>query len=401
MSGQEQTPGAGELLKLIAAGHFYSRSDLARLTGISKNTVSSLLYGLIEQNIICEKDGEADDRGSAKGRKPVYLDIAPTAPVICGMLIKRELLCVIIADLKGKILSQLDYPFSSITAATLVDALFDMYSELKERTRQRILAIGISALGPVDDIQQKIANPAFFYGIKDLNISEIISRRSGLPAFLIHDVKAGALAEKIYGKAKRLENFLYVHIMNGIGIGCMLQNNIYYGSNGKSGEIGHTSINLNGPQCECGNRGCLDLYANIKNINKKIRHLKGTLMLPSSLPERDKTDTDYSWRQVIAACDKSDPIALAALEEFCEYLSVALTNAINLLDINDIIIGYEECQNGSSLENILSYKINERVQAPKYRSVTVSKSAFFDNAPLIGSVAVVSDRIFKSRLALT
>jgi len=377
------------ILKLVATKRMISRADLSRRMGLTKTTAGIVVSDLIDEGIICET--QIDSAEITMGRKPIYLDISPNSPCVCGMLIKRGLLSVIFADYKGTILVRRDHEYSrDISSAKLVDTLLELYDKLKSTWERKIIAVGISAIGPVDIVKQQLANPPNFHGISNLPLPKIISDETGLPAFIIHDAGAGALAEKIYGKAEDYQNFIYIHMIEGIGAGYILNNKVYNGVSGKSGEIGHTSINFSGPLCYCGNNGCLEMYANVETLNAKIRHLRK--IYPAHTVLADKAN--YSWREIIDAADMSDFLAISALDEFCGYVAQALANAVNLFDIDRIIIGYDSSPNDAVIANILSEMLNSNERSANYRKITIEKSTFCGDAPLIGSVALITDRLF-------
>lgn len=382
------------VLRMIATEGPASRVDIARMTGLTKTTASKIVSDLMAENIIYETQLEAPEGGL--GRKPIYLDISPRSPCVCGLLVKRHICTGILADYKGAIIAREDYPYDDLSGADeLVDILLELYRKVSAANSRPVTAIGIAAIGPVDAAEQKLANPPNFYGIANLELPAIISEKTGVPASIINDANAGALAEKVYGRSKIVDNFIYLHIMNGIGAGFILQNKIYNGDLGQSGEIGHTSINFAGPVCDCGNTGCLEMYANIDNINAKIRHMRGIYPNRSLLPD---TKPYYQWQEVISAASEGDYYAISALDDFCEYLSHALANAINLLDINTIIVGYESRPEQKDLETILSKKLNSRVLTAPYREIAVRKSVFGGDAPLIGSIALVTNKFFSGQI---
>ena len=185
-------------LRLIAPEQSVSRADLARNLHLTKPPLGNIVSELIAKDIICEYSTPVEDTETALGRRPITLDLSPSSPLVMGMLIKRNLLSVILANLKGTILDQLNCEYDSADADTLVNTLMSMYHTLIARHNRHILAIGIASIGPVDVTTQKILNPPNFWGIRDLPIAAIIEEKTSLPAFLIHDSSAGALAEKIY-----------------------------------------------------------------------------------------------------------------------------------------------------------------------------------------------------------
>ena len=377
-------------LRLIATEQSVSRADLARNMHLTKTTLGNIVSELIAKDIICEYATPVGDADTALGRRPITLDLSPSSPLVMGMLIKRNLLSVILADLKGAILDQLNCEYESADAGTLVSALMDMYHTLRARHNRRVLAIGISSIGPVDVRSQKILNPANFWGIHDLPIAAVIEEKTSLPAFLIHDSSAGALAEKIYGSnAKDLDNLLYLHIMNGIGVGYILKGKLYDGDLGQGGELGHMSINFSGPLCSCGNNGCLELYANLPAMNQKVKSLRSIYKGASLL----SPDSSHTWTEIISAASSMDFLAMAAVDDFCNYIAFALKNVIRLMDIRHIIVGYDSSSYTTVLENTLEIKLNSGLSEKDGR-IRVEKSHFNSNAPLIGSIAVVTDKIF-------
>jgi len=374
------------ILKLVATEAQTSRADISQKTGLTKTTTGNVVADLISENIICET--HADNIENGMGRKPISLDISPKSPCLCGMLVTRSKLSVVFTDLKGNILVQKDYEYDhSITAASLVDILLALYNELYVSFARRLIAIGIASVGPVDIVKQEIASPPDFYGIYDLPLPELISKKTGIPAYIIHDASAGALAEKVYGMARELHDFIYVQMNEGIGAGFILNGQNYSGTFGKSGEIGHTSINFAGPPCHCGNIGCLELYANVDAMNAKINHSKKLFASSAKLPDRC---APYTWSEIVTAAEASNFLAMAALDEFCAYVSRALANTISLFDINHVIVGYDS----PPQETIVIKMLAENLQSIMNKSITVEKSCFGNNAPIVGAVALIANQLF-------
>lgn len=362
---------------------------------LTKTTLGNIVSDLIASDIIKAYTYSSSEADSSLGRKPIILDLSPNSPLIMGMLIKRNLLSGILADLKGRIIDQKDFKYDSMDKDTLIETLVQLFEQLRKGQSRKIIAIGISSIGPVDTKAQKLTTPVNFWGIQNLPLPEIIRERTGLPAYIIHDSSAGALAEKIYGSHTYSDNLLYLHIMNGVGAGYIFQGNIYDGDFGQSGELGHTSINFAGPSCNCGNRGCLELYANIENMNRHIQELRMIYKGPTLLSgERDF----YSWSDIITAASAMDFLAMAALDEFCGYLAYAVRNAIHLLDISHIIVGYDSPVETTVVEDTLTTKLNSGPQSNTGHIIEIVKSSFGGQAPLIGSIAVVTDKIFNGEL---
>ncbi len=382
------------VLKSIALSGGISRVAIAKLTGLTMMTVCNLANELLEKNIIFEQLPQEADVKTTIGRKPTLLAIGDESPCLCGMLIKRGFIHLVICDLSCNVIDECKFSFlNNITEDWLLNTLKDNFNYLKNRTKRKILGVGISSIGPIDDKSGSILAPPDFYDIKDVEIVKHIHDFTGLPTFLINDANAGALAEKVYGTVDKSKNFIYLHIMNGNGVGLLLNDHLYQGDNGRAGEFGHSSINFSGLPCQCGQNGCLDMYANLVNMNAKIQNL-----LPYFTSSRFKKDVDYFWCDILDAASSQDPLAIAALDEFCDYLSFALCNLINLFDVNEIIVGYDQYRHSEQciVENMLKEKIVNRL--PHVSNLNILHSSFGGNAPLFGAIALLAEKIFSKQL---
>lgn len=389
------------VLKLITVNKEISRVDIAKMTGLSKMTVGNIVTELIEQGIVTEKalpnSPLIQNSTGNYGRKPIMLTLSPDSPCICGMLIKRELCQIVLGDLSGFIFEQITYEYSTLQDGdALIEMLIRGFHILMARTERSVLAISIASLGPLNSSDGIILNPPYFYGIENFPITSVIQKLTGLPTFLVNDANAGALAEKLYGIGKDIPNFTYLHIMNGIGTGLVLKDSLYNGDTGQSGEIGHTSINFAGPQCACGNKGCLDLYANVDNMRQKIRELS------PFYPDSPLVSVSHpTWCDIVDCANKKDNLAIIAIEEFCSYVSYALINTLNLLNIATLIVGYDSSLDGFIIEDIIKNKLSRTLLSANYDKITVIHSRFNGDAPLIGSIAFIADKVFSHNLPLS
>lgn len=382
------------VLKHIASSKGIKRSDIARVTDLSKMTVGNIISELLSADLI--EEYETVQISASSGRRPSMFQLSKNSPCICGMLVKRQLCQMVLSDLGGHIFFQKDYPYTSLSSSQhLLDILEGMFQGCKEVSTRRIVAIGIACVGPLDSTTGYILKPPYFHGIENFPIVDRIHEIIGLPTFLVNDATAGAFSEKMFGIGASIQNFIYLHIMNGIGMGLILNHELYDGDSGQSGEIGHTCINFNGPRCACGNRGCLDLYASTDAMRTRIREIAS--FYPSSPLAGPSLPT---WEEIVSAGNRNDPLAMVILEEFCSYVAYSLTNTINLLNLSTVIVGYSSNNDGLIVEELISHKLNSLVMSAKYHPISVVHSSFSGNAPLIGSVALVADKVFNQDLPL-
>lgn len=384
------------VLKLIATRTGLSRVDIARITGLTKMTISNIAAELLEHAIIEEDTKATATTMGGLGRNPISLKISGTSPCILGVSIKRGLYQFVLCDLSGAIVdSKIIQNSEAISADDLLSITLDSIDQLVNAASRPILGIGIACIGPINSQDGHIVNPANFWGIQNVPIVTLVEQHTGLPAFLINDGNAGALAEKTYGAGRDIDSFLYLHIMYGIGGGLILEDKLYNGTYGQSGEIGHSTINFAGPKCNCGNTGCLELYANIDNIRRHIREL--ALFFPDSSIANHESPT---LPEVIDAANTGDALALAALDRFCDYLAHAIANIIVLLDITFVISDYQSTVQGDALEKLLYGKMSSFVHQQQYKTLQIVHSHFNGRAPVYGAVAMVANQVFQGEIAV-
>ncbi|MBC8569682.1 ROK family protein [Zongyangia hominis] len=368
----------GLVLKLICTGDGVTRIDLSHITGLTKMTVTNITSELIQQGYVVEG---SQGQNSNVGRNPIILDLSPNAPKVLGIQVARSHCSAILTDLKMHTLQKKTIPFSrEETKDSLMEKVFSLTDEMTT-WENNIIACGVSTVGPLDVKEKMILNPPDFFGISDLPIGDILSSRYCMDVFIDNDMNGSALAEKLFGNGRDYANFLYVGIDNGIGSGIISDNVLYQDNSGLVGEFGHVVINFNGDTCICGNRGCLETYASLPVVERKLRAVTGK-------------DLDF-----IAFCQlHEDPLVDAVLSDMVDKISCALVNVVNMLNPSAVFIGHF----GSFLPDKYLTRMEEWVNAHKlsgsYQTVKVRRSHFEQDAPLMGSVCIVLNRLFNGKL---
>ena len=171
---------------------------------------------------------------------------------------------------------------------------------------------------------------------------------------------------------------MYLGITNGIGAGIIVDRHLYGKNSISVGEIGHMSINFDGPVCSCGNKGCLEVYATMPVILNKLKR---------ALNQDDIEVTDFDILSKDSRCDE-------IFNGVAEKLSVALVNAVNILDPECIVIGHEGAFLPEKYLKSMEKQIESRILSAGYKKVPVLHSAFNIGAPLYGSAAIILKRLF-------
>jgi predicted NBD/HSP70 family sugar kinase len=224
-------------------------------------------------------------------------------------------------------------------------------------------------------------------------VQQILQTRTGLPVILDNDMNAAALAELLYGRGSGCGNFIYLGITHGVGAGIVLNGALYSGVRGFGGEIGHISIDYNGPVCGCGNRGCLEVYSSMPVLLQRVA--EESARKPGSALHGKRA---ISFRDVVLAAEAGDGIATAVLDDFCSKVSTALLGAIHLLNPEKIFIGHESAQGEDAFARRLQKELNSRSLFRDQSPVQVEISAFGDASPVIGSGVLFLESFFSGRI---
>ena len=381
------------VLRAVLNGGLRSRAEIARSLGLTKTTLTNIVSGLIEAKILTESEPLPTETG---GRKSIGLSLSPEAPLLCGVLVQRGCLRVILSNLCGEIQTDCAYRFHGLIAPDFFQKkLAALCRECLAKAEKPVLAGGISCAGPVNTTEGTLVNPHnFFTEPFSFPICRFVEEQTGLRCFLSNDATAGAIAEKLFGKGREEENFVYISTYNGIGAGFYLENRIYNGETGQSGELGHMSINFDGAKCACGNNGCLELYASIPAILEKFSNLR------QRLPEHPLFRNEpLSLPETVALADEGDVLAMTVVTEYCRYLAVACTNLITQLDIRMLILSGSSRPEGHFFPETLARLVNEKVLIFSSQPCRAVQSGFGADSPLYGSVGMLLDRIFRGELS--
>ncbi|MBN8252180.1 ROK family protein [Priestia flexa] len=351
-----------------------SRATLSEVTGLNKSTVSSQVNELIEKDFIFEI-GTGQSRG---GRKPVMLVFNKNAGYSIGIDIGVDYINGVMTDLEGNIILEKSSDFSSSSSSEVKEILLTLIRDFISRMPNcpyGLVGIGICIPGLINCKQEIISMPNSEWYIKDLK--HLIENEFHVPVFIENEANAGAYGEKVFGTTKNYENIIYISINIGIGLGIILDNELYKGVNGFSGEMGHMTIDFNGPKCSCGNRGCWELYASEKAL------------LASFSSVEEKNEKNLVRKEIIERANKNDVDALNALQNFGFYISIGITNILNTFDTQAIILRNNIIESHPIVLNTIKNEVASRVHSHLENTCELLPSSLGKNAPALGAVSIV------------
>lgn len=248
---------------------------------------------------------------------------------------------------------------------------------------EQLSGTGISTPGNIEvDLKTIVSSPNLEWA--NINIQGVFGKVLPNPIFIDNDGNAAALAELMFGKGRGVKNLLCITICTGIGAGLIINGEIYRGYRGLAGEVGHQTINPDGPYCVCGNRGCLEVYASGLAIVKTMKQLISTGRNTILIPEKDR----LNYVDIISAAEKGDALAIEVLKEMGKYMGIGLANLINILGFEKLIITGRLSKGIRFFESELKLEIKNRVfPAAIHVASTIDISDMGEDSDLIASAA--------------
>ncbi|MCC7208735.1 MAG: ROK family protein [Anaerolineae bacterium] len=245
------------------------------------------------------------------------------------------------------------------------------------------LGIGIGCTGPIDSVRGRIQNPYTLPTWDDMPVVDALVERFGRPALLLHDCAVAALGEQWVGAGQGARHLLYITVGTGIGGGIIVGGRLYRGVGLLAGEVGHQVIDLNGPACYCGARGCWEMLAAAPALSKLAagRAEPDGLMLRLAGGDREK----ITPRIVSEAAAQGDAVAKALWEQEARYLGIGVANLMNVLAPEVVVMGGGIMQGWESLAPVFLETIRARGAMVPFDQIRVVPAGLGLNAGVIGA----------------
>jgi len=261
------------------------------------------------------------------------------APYIVGVDIGGTKVACVLADVEGNILARQWQPTRAGEGwQVVVQQLFEMTERVLEGVSYRqVRGIGISCGGPLDSQRGVVYSPPNLPGWDAVPIKQVFEDRFGLPARLENDANATALAEHRFGAGRGTRNMVFMTWGTGVGGGLVLDGRLYRGTNDLAGEIGHTTVLLDGPLCGCGKRGCLEALASGPSIARRARELAEES--PESLIWQRTSPNEATAQHVVEAAHAGDTFARFVLAEAGTYMGIGIANVAQILNPERVVLG--------------------------------------------------------------
>ncbi len=368
------------ILNLIKTNGPISRADIANRIGLSPATVTSITGILIDEDLIFEK--ETGD--SSGGRPPILLDLNPRGGFVIGIKLMEMQAVAALTDLNATVLQKIKSDIKSKEPREVVECLVQLVHDLIRDggiPQERLLGVGIGLAGVVDSTRG-ILRKSPFLGWKDVPLRQLMQERLNVPIFLDNDVNTLTLGEKWLDDGVHVDDFIVVTVGRGIGMGIVLNGQIFRGSAGGAGEFGHLVINPEGPLCDCGNRGCLESYLGEGALLKQAQKELGSDI---------RTIED-----LIRAAEMGDERAVNILKSSGYLLGQQLANLINLFNPRLIIISGEGVRMGDVFFDGMRHAIEEHAVFELMQDTEIRINSWGDDVWARGAASLVIGELFNS-----
>lgn len=390
-SGKQVTtrePGHGRVLEYLVEKHTTTRRSLSKATGLTQPTITRIVHDLMEHGLVREGD-KLDSVGA--GRRASEIELVPDSAVAVGIHITASTVEAGLVRINGELIARREFPIRpgqpetlATSVATAVEAL------LLEQgiDRARVLGAGVGMAGVVD---RKGGTNRFAFNLawKDVPVRQLLADALGLTVVVETNTRAMAIAERRFGIGRTgVRNFLFFLVSAGVGSAVILNGRLHRGT-GIAGEIGHTSVDPDGPECKCGGRGCLELYVSEPGILEAAQALRaaagGAELKPNSIAD-------------LAPLLESPNDLEGLLQDSGSLIGDSLAHAVDLLDLDAIVLEGQLF----GLEPVLT-SLNVRLQAAslvaRVKGLSVDVSSLGPAIGVVGSASLVLDRFFRAPLS--
>ena len=360
-----------------------SRAELARQMYLTRSAISTIIDDLKTIGLVYE----TENGPTSRGRRPILLEINPGYGFIVGIDMGATHLGIVVTDYSAHVLEEVEFSFSVDKGPRVclpqIDAhLKDLLHKLNLDI-QHISAVGMGVPGPVVADAGAVSAPPIMPGWDGYPIRSQLEGLWKVPISIGNDAEFGALGEWAYGAGRGENNLAYIKVGSGVGAGLLLGGHIYRGTTGCAGEIGHVTIQENGPLCTCGNHGCLEAVAggraiarNAKYAIEAGRRTQLSTIDPEKMLARDVAD----------AARMGDLVAQKIVTDAGAYIGIAVASLVNLFNPSMVVIGGGVSQMGDLLLEPIRKAVRERSLRSAAQAVRITSAVLGRRSSSMGAV---------------
>ncbi|UZN04485.1 ROK family transcriptional regulator [Cellulomonas sp. S1-8] len=379
--GTAPTSSGSAILDVIRAAGTISRVELTRATGLTAATISTVVRRLIDEGLVVEA-GRAESTG---GKPRMLLQLDPAARFAVGVHLDHAGITYVIANLGGQVVARWRRPGTGSDDPR--DVVARIAAEISATVARvgvdpaRLLGVGVVSPGPLSTSTGMTLAPPVMQHWADFPLAEAIEDAVGLPVLLDNDATASALGEYWSGGVPTGAVCAALYMATGIGAGIIVDGTVYRGRSSNTGEIGHVCVDVDGPRCWCGGRGCVEVLAGPTAVVARAT------AAGIALPGRNVTE---DFAALARAASRGEDVPMRLLAESARYLGVAAQALANILDLDLVVLtGASFAHAGSLYLPIVQEQLRTGFFARATHDVRVTISSHASESAAVGGAALV------------
>ncbi|MCD5311241.1 ROK family transcriptional regulator [Kineosporia babensis] len=358
------------LLDLLREHGELSRADLARRTGLSATTVSSLITELATQGMVAEGGVDDHSRTGRTGRPARLVRLVGERGLVIALGVTRDEVTAAVCDLSGAVLTEQTRPVEVDRADSLA-RIAALVNEAAGAVRGPITRLVLGVPGVVETSTGYISS-ARVSAWQQLAPGPVLAAATGLDTYVENDADLCALGEHSFGAALGMDDIAYVKASSGIGAGLVLGGRLYRGYQGGAGELGHMEVAEFGDLCLCGNRGCLETQASLENVLSALRVVRPEVRTAADLAE------------LVQAGDRA---AIRVVTDAGLAIGRTVAALCNVLAPQAVVVGGELAGGGTHLADTIRNAVERYTKPRTAEGITVLPAQLGTRAALLGAVA--------------
>lgn len=382
--------------QIIMEGSF-TLKDISEKTGYTTTTIAKYVAELKKEGRI-EEQGK--DEAGRRGRRTIRYSISRSMTYYLGVNVRMDSLGLGLMDLSGRLIRKqlikgIQIANNYSTLEKICESVLTFVAETEGVSMSDVAAAGFNLLGRVNS---KDGTSATMLNIEDTihtPLAELLSEKTGIPVYLENETRAMTYAEYILGLNRKYQNVCFLNVGMGLGLGLIINGELYYGKDGYSGEFGHMHTYNNNILCHCGKKGCLETEVSGRAIIRKLteRINKGEQSVLSSKVRMGETLT---LEDILEAVGKEDSLTIEMLGDVGQELGRQLSGAINLLNPEVIVIGGRLSQiDRFHFQQYISLGIHQYALKLLSKDLIITKSTLGPDASILGACLIARERSTK------
>lgn len=382
-----------QILNTIRVADSISRTEIAQIIGHSRATVTNITAKMIDSGLIYEKEVEGS---SARGRNRVMLAINPDAAYVVGLKVSAFRIGCVVTNILAEVKSSVVMPVR--TSERPVEFVADLIEEairhcVKEAglSLSQISGIGIGAPGLIDS-REGIAYWSPLYRHGNASLKELVGKRFNIETYVDNDTNTVTLSQLWVGLGKGINNFIVVTIEDGMGMGIVIDGELYRGAQGFAGELGHFVAAPGGEPCRCGKHGCYEAYVSNFGILNRVKRLIEAGLWQHPSPEK------LSYEEILEGARKGEKVLVEAFTRAGEYLGLAISGLTQILNPARVIITGNGVRAGDLIFNSMRETLKQNAAPNTFTASEVIVHEWQDIDWSLGAACLVLQELYKSPL---